>query len=90
MIKASELRELSNEELYQKELDAEENLFNLRMQNSLAQLENPSKIRESRREIAVIKTVIRENDILSAKGISGDKNIEGDKNTLADTKEKEN
>ncbi len=63
MTKASELRELSVEELFQKELDAEENLFNLRMQNSLAQLENPSKIREARRGIAVIKTVIREKEL---------------------------
>ena len=63
MIKASELRELRVEELLQKELDSEENLFNLRMQNSLAQLENPSKIREARREIAVIKTVIREKEL---------------------------
>ena len=69
MTKASELRELSVEELLQKELDAEENLFNLRMQNSLAQLENPSKIRQARRGIAVIKTVIREKEISASKGV---------------------
>jgi len=63
MIKASELRELSTGELRQKELDSQENLFNLRIQNSLAQLENPSKIRQARREIAIIKTVIREKEL---------------------------
>ena len=63
MTKAGELRELRAEELHQKELDAEENLFNLKMQNSLAQLESPSKIRDARREIAVIKTVIREKEL---------------------------
>ncbi len=65
MIKASELRELTVEELRQKELDAQENLFNLRIRNSLSQIENPNKIRQARREIAIIKTVIREKEIFS-------------------------
>lgn len=69
MIKASELRELSIGELRQKELDSQENLFNLRIQNSLAQLENPSKIRQARREIAIIKTVIREKELHESKSI---------------------
>ncbi len=73
MIKASELRELRVEELLQKELDAEENLFNLRMQNSLAHLENPNKIREARREIAVIKTVIREKELLGSVDVDSQK-----------------
>jgi large subunit ribosomal protein L29 len=67
MIKASELRELNIGELRQKELDSQENLFNLRIQNSLAQLENPSKIRQARREIAIIKTVIREKELQESK-----------------------
>lgn len=73
MIKASELRELGSEELLQKELDAEENLFNLKMQNSLAQLENPSKIREARRGIAVIKTVIREKELFGPADVDSQK-----------------
>ena len=63
MIKASELRELTIDEIRQRELDAEENLFNLKMQNALGHLDNPGKIRQARREIAVIKTVIREKEL---------------------------
>ncbi len=73
MIKASELRELTVEELNQKELDAEENLFNLRVQNSLSQLENPNKIRQSRREIAIIKTVIREKELIGLANMASKK-----------------
>jgi large subunit ribosomal protein L29 len=69
MIKANELRELSIGELRQKELDSQENLFNLRIQNSLVQLESPSKIRQARREIAIIKTVIREKELHESKNI---------------------
>ncbi len=67
MIKASELRELTLDELRQKELDAVENLFNLRMQSSMSQLDNPNKIRQGRREIAIIKTVIREKELFVQK-----------------------
>lgn len=67
MIKAADLRELTFDELSQKELDAVENLFNLRMQASLTQLENPNKIRQARREIAIIKTVIREKEVIDQK-----------------------
>ena len=70
MIKASELRDLTIEELHQKELDAEENLFNLRIQNSLAHLENPNKIRQARREIAIIKTIIREKALPGADNVA--------------------
>ncbi len=69
MIKANDLRELTVEELHQKTVDAQENLFNLKIQSSLAQLESPSKIRQARREIAVIKTVIREKEILASQEI---------------------
>ncbi len=56
-MKAGELRELTDEELLQKERDAEKELFALRMQQAAAQIEKPSRIRELRREIARIRTL---------------------------------
>jgi large subunit ribosomal protein L29 len=61
-MKAVELREMTDEELRQKELQLNEELFNLRMRKALGQLENPLKIRVIRRDIARVKTVLREKE----------------------------
>ncbi|MDH7500422.1 MAG: 50S ribosomal protein L29 [candidate division NC10 bacterium] len=60
-MKASQFRELSEEELDQKLSDLTDDLFKLRIRHSVAKLENPIRIRELRREIARLKTVMREN-----------------------------
>lgn len=57
-MKASEIRELSLEELRKRLADEEENLANMRFQHATSQLESPVKIRTVRRDIARIKTVI--------------------------------
>lgn len=59
-MKASELRELSPEELGRKFEDLTQELFNLRFQNATDQLENPMKLRQTKRDIARVKTVQRE------------------------------
>lgn len=59
-MKARELRDLSPEELVSKEAELEDQLFKLRFQHSLGQLENAMKLRNIRRDIARIKTVLRE------------------------------
>jgi large subunit ribosomal protein L29 len=59
-MKASEIRELSSEERQRKGKDLREGLFNLRFQHEIGQLENPQTIKQSRRDIARVKTVIRE------------------------------
>ncbi len=59
-MKARELREMSEEELRNKERDLIDQLFKLRFQHELGQLENASKLRNVRRDIARIKTVLRE------------------------------
>ena len=59
-MKASEIRELSLEELNVKLNDLKKDLFNLRFQNATNQLENPKQITEVRRDIARVKTVITE------------------------------
>ena len=63
MMKASEIRELSAEELNAKLGDLKKDLFNLRLQHAVNQLYNPKKIVEVKRDIARIKTIIRERDL---------------------------
>ena len=58
-----ELGKLNKDELQTKLTDNQEALLNMRIQKSLQQLEHPQKIRTLRREIAQIKTVIREYDL---------------------------
>jgi large subunit ribosomal protein L29 len=59
-MKAQELRELTEDELLQKEKDLADQLFKLRFQHALGQVENAMKLRTIRRELARIKTVRRE------------------------------
>ena len=58
-MKADKLREMSADELRGKERELQEQLFRLRFQKSLGQLDNALKIRETRRDIARVKTVLR-------------------------------
>ena len=60
---ADELRELSIEEIQQKEKDLRQELFNLRFQQATHQLENIMRIRTVRRSIARAKTVLAEKTI---------------------------
>jgi large subunit ribosomal protein L29 len=59
-MKASEIRELSEDELLRKSADLKEELFNLRFQHEVGQLENPNKMKQVKRDIARVKTIIRE------------------------------
>jgi large subunit ribosomal protein L29 len=56
----SELRDLSVEELRIREHDLDDQLFRLRIQKSLGQLETPVKVRDVRRQLARVKTLLRE------------------------------
>jgi large subunit ribosomal protein L29 len=60
LMKASEIRALSNEELQKKLDDLKEELFNLRFQSVTGQLDNPMRIKEVRKDIARVKTIMRE------------------------------
>jgi large subunit ribosomal protein L29 len=59
-MKPSKVREMGAEELKTKERELQEQLFRLRVQQSIGQLENAIKLRETRRDIARVKTVLRE------------------------------
>ncbi len=61
-MKVKDLRELTAEELQQKRGDFREDLFRLRMRKAVAQLENPIRLRQLRRDIARIETILRERD----------------------------
>ena len=61
--KATELRELPDEELLSRIEGAKEELFNLRFQLATGQLDNPSRLREVRHDMARIATVLREREI---------------------------
>ena len=62
-MRKSELNKLGQEELITKLKEGQESLVNLRFQKALQQLEHPQKIRLVRREIAQIKTAIREFEL---------------------------
>ena len=62
-MKASEIRELSNEELQAKLKDLKAELFNLRFQLAINQLDNPMRINAVKKDIARVKTIIRENEL---------------------------
>ena len=59
-MKAAELRDLGVDELGVKERDLADQLFRMRIQKSMGQLESPEKIRTVRRDLARIKTVLRQ------------------------------
>ena len=60
MMKAKEIRNLSVEELAKKLEDLKKDLFMLRMQHATNQLENPMQIAAVKKDIARVKTIIRE------------------------------
>jgi len=59
-MKASELRDLAADELGVRERELVDQLFRMRIQKSMGQLENPEKIRTVRRDLARVKTVLRQ------------------------------
>ena len=61
-MKANEIRKMNAEQLNEKLVGLKKDLFYLRMQHATNQLDNPLKIAETKRDIARIKTVIREKE----------------------------
>jgi len=57
---ARELRDLSREELESKALELKKELFNLRFQQAMGQIENPMRLRTLRKDVAKTKTILRE------------------------------
>ncbi len=59
-MKAKEIREMSSEELEKKLAELKNELFNLRFQHAINQLDNPHKIADVKKDIARVMTVLRE------------------------------
>ena len=59
----NKIREMSDVELNKKLDDLKEELFHLRFQNAINQLDNPMRLKAVRKEIAVVKTIIREREL---------------------------
>ncbi|CDF11708.1 50S ribosomal protein L29 [Mycoplasma sp. CAG:776] len=62
-MKIKDLRELSDKELESKIIETKKELFNLRMKQSTGTLEKPSKIRELRKDVARMKTILKEREL---------------------------
>ncbi|MEZ5171084.1 MAG: 50S ribosomal protein L29 [Acidimicrobiia bacterium] len=69
MATASELRELGDDDLVQQLAEAGEELFNLRFQNATGQLDSYSRLKQVRRDVARIRTVLREREIEAAEAL---------------------
>ncbi len=61
-MKVEEIRELSIDVLRDREKELDDQLFRLRIQKSMGQLEAPLKVREVRRDLARVKTILREKE----------------------------
>ena len=64
---ATEIRELTVDDLRARVQDLDDQIFRLRIQKSMGQLEAPAKVREVRRDLARIKTILREKELQAAK-----------------------
>lgn len=62
-MKVKDIRELSSEELTDQVLDLKKELFNLRFQHATNQLDNPMRIAQVKKNIAKVKTIIREREL---------------------------
>lgn len=75
-MKAAELRELSDSELEEKHDQFKQELFDLRFALVTGQLDNPTRLRQLRHDIARVLTVQRERQLAAARGASGEAETE--------------
>ena len=66
-MKAKQFKELTTEELLNRQKELKEELFNLRFQRATSELGNPMRIKECKRDIARVMTVLRERELKAAK-----------------------
>jgi len=62
-VNVEEMRELTVDELRAREKELDDQLFRLRIQKSMGQLEAPVKVREVRKDLARVKTIVREKEL---------------------------
>ena len=71
MATATELRELDDDELETRLAEAKQELFNMRFELATGQRDNTARISDVRRDIARIKTLLREREIAAAEAVVG-------------------
>jgi large subunit ribosomal protein L29 len=71
-VRSDELRDLSDDDLDTKLAEAKEELFNLRFQLVTGQLDNPMRIKDLRKEVARILTIIRERELEVLEATAGE------------------
>ena len=69
-MKANEIRDLDTEELHSRISELKEELFNLRFQLATGQLDNHRRMKTVRREVARIRTILRERDFAAAASVA--------------------
>jgi large subunit ribosomal protein L29 len=62
-MKGKDLKELTKEELLKKKKDTKEELLNLRFQHSTGQLENTSRLKLLKKDVAKIETILRQKEL---------------------------
>jgi large subunit ribosomal protein L29 len=62
-VKAAEIRDLSDEEIKTKIAEAQEELFRLRFRSATQQMENPALIKNLRRDVARMRTILRQREM---------------------------
>lgn len=62
-MKTNELRKLSNEDLLKKITESKRELFDLRLKQATGSLEKPSRVRELRKDVARMKTILKEKEM---------------------------
>jgi large subunit ribosomal protein L29 len=62
-MKANEIREMTKDELSAKLMELKSELFNLRFQHATNQLDNPLKIAQTKKDIARVKTILRQKEL---------------------------
>ena len=72
-VKAASIRDMSVDEVEVRITELREELFNLRFRNSMKQLDNPLRIREARREMARLLTVLQQKESAADSGAKADK-----------------
>jgi len=66
-MEAKQLRELGDEELTQKRAELKEEIFHLKLRRATGRLENPMKLRQEKRDLARVETVLREKKLSGGK-----------------------
>lgn len=67
-MEAKEIRDIGTEELIHKRGELREAIFNLRLKRATSRLESPMKLREAKRDLARVETILRERELQGARG----------------------